>query len=118
MHWVAPGTQEPAHAPLEHTKGQAEPDVHCPLASHVSGTLPDPLHWVAPGAQEPAHDPFTQAWLLQATGLPHWPARLHVSTPLPEHCVAPGTHEPEQAPAVQTNGHDDPDSHCPVESHV
>jgi hypothetical protein len=35
---------------------------------------------------------------MHATGAPHAPLALHVSTALPEHCTAPGAHTPVQAP--------------------
>jgi hypothetical protein len=43
-----------------------------PAVLHVCGWRGfDVLHWAAPGVQTPEHDPLTQAWLVQAAGLPH-----------------------------------------------
>jgi hypothetical protein len=54
------------------------------------------VHIVVPGVHIPVHPPLTQAMLLHATGVPHWPEVLHVCTPLPEHCLAPGLQTPPQ----------------------
>ena len=66
LHCFAPGTQVPAHVPVElvQTKGHAVPMFcHKPLASQSCGCRP--LHCFAPGAQVPMHVPVL---LLQTKG--------------------------------------------------
>jgi hypothetical protein len=61
---------------------------------------------VAPGAHTPEHTPVTHAWFVQATGAPHTPLAMHVSTPLPEHRVELGVQTPgPEHPAVQAPVH-------------
>jgi len=67
------------------------------VSSHVC-TAALPEHCVAPGAQDPVHWPPEQAALPHATGFPHAPVLLQVSTPLLLHCVDPGEHDPVHAP--------------------
>jgi hypothetical protein len=59
-----------------------------------------PEQRTAPGAHTPVQTPVTHAEPVQAEGVPHCPAVLHVCTPLPEHCTAPGTQTPVQAPTA------------------
>lgn len=51
-----------------------------------------------PGTHTPWQTPETHAELVHATGEPHVPVELHVSTPFPEHLVAAGVHDPVQLP--------------------
>jgi hypothetical protein len=81
-----------------------------------------PEHCVAPGVQDPVHTPAEHTELLQATGDPHMPVALHVSTlfaAVIEHRVAPGEHDPVQAPPTHAElTHVDGAPQFPVESHV
>jgi hypothetical protein len=96
-HWVCPGPQTPAHAPLTQVwLTHAEPLVQAPFALQLCGVLP--MHRVCWGAHVPVHDPFTQVELVHVVGVPHVPMLLHVATPLFEHCVVPCTHTPVHAP--------------------
>lgn len=91
---------------------------HMPVPSQVC-TAALPEHCVAPGVHDPVQEPPEHAALLQATGAPHAPVPLHVSTPLPLHIVAPGEHDPVHEPpthAVFTQVDGAP--HVPVELHV
>jgi hypothetical protein len=77
----------PTHGVLVH----AVPPTQPPLVLQLCGVLP--MHVVCPGAHEPLQTPPTQVWLVHATGFPHAPAALQVSTPLgAPHCLFPGEH--------------------------
>lgn len=99
VHCVAPGVQEPAQAPPEQTKGQAEVTAHCPEASQVSTLVP--LHWFEPGEHTPSQAPLLQA-KGQVEEVPQViPSGEQVSTSSPLHCVAPGVQRvPPPAPPV------------------
>ncbi len=109
-------------------KGHALGEPHVPEAEQVATPLVEPpsataTQVVALGAHTPWHDAppllsSTQAWLLQATALPHWPF-VHVSIPLPEHWEVPARQTPwhcvpMQVPLVHCTG----GLHAPVASQV
>jgi hypothetical protein len=104
-HWVLPGLHVPAHAPLTHAwfvQGVAAP--HVPFEHVWMAEVPE--HCVALPVHAPEHMPSVQP-LAQATGSPHAPLALHVSTPSPpspalEHWVAPGVHASDE-PSVATS---------------
>ena len=84
MHWVAPGVQDPAHAPLTHAwLVQLATLPHVPLALHVCTPLPE--HCVFPGTHTPTQPPPVHAEFEQETGALHCPLAPHVCTELPEH---------------------------------
>jgi hypothetical protein len=60
-----------------------------------------PEHWVFAGTHTPVQTPPTHAEATQGVPLPHWPAAVHVSTPLPEQRAAFGAQTPEQTPLTQ-----------------
>ena len=94
MHWVAPGTQTPVHAPCEHAYGHADAALQVPPAPQVSTPLPE--HCVEPGIHTPVHAPETHAWVVQGVVAPHVPSAPHTCTALPEHCVPASEQGPEQ----------------------
>jgi hypothetical protein len=99
-HFVCPGAQTPAHAPLTQVWfEQAVVDPHCPL-TQVCTLLP--WHRVAPAVHvPPVHAPFVQVSLpAQATGpsqLPVLGSQVSVCV-ASSHFVALGSHTP-QTPA-------------------
>jgi hypothetical protein len=98
-HFVCPGAQLPAHAPLTQVWfEQAMVDPHCPLTQVC--TL-FPWHRVAPALHvPPVHAPLVQVSLpAQATGPSQVPSGPHVSVWVASsHFVALGMHTP-QTPA-------------------
>ena len=91
VHSVAPGVHTPWHEavlPLATHAWllQLAAGPQLPVPSHVC-TAALPEHCVAPGVQDPVHTPPVQAALPHATGFPHAPVALQVSTPLLLHCV-------------------------------
>ncbi len=70
--------------------------LQAPAVLHAITALP--AHLAVPGVHTPVQAPDAQAWLVQATAVPHDPVVVQVCTPLPEHLDAPGMHTPAQAP--------------------
>lgn len=76
MHCLAPGVQDPEHAPPLHTLVHTVPFCHAPFESQVWGV--SPLHCLVPGVHSPVHAPPRHTWPVHETPAPHWPVPLHV----------------------------------------